>query len=287
MKNKNKFLPRTLVSDIEFEGNGIHTNKRCKVRVVPFSECENMRSSENLVVNFISDGIKIDADVKNVVDTRNCTVLGSNKIRISTVEHFMSAVYGLGISGLNVYVYGQELPGFDGSAKEFVRGFKKVGFRNSVIEGRIWRIKRELNFELKNSKYRVVPAKNFQVYCEVDYDIIGKQRFELEVTSESYSKEISLAKTFCYYRDVEKLREMGLGKGGTLENVVVIGDKGIINKEVLSYGESEIVRHKILDFIGDFALLGIRVNGRVEVFNPSHYTNIEFVKYLKQFLLEE
>jgi UDP-3-O-[3-hydroxymyristoyl] N-acetylglucosamine deacetylase len=267
------FCSKTIKNNLKFCGKGLHTGEYSEIILEP--------AKENSGINFFVNNQKIFCCIENVVGTKNCTVLGSGKTKIFTVEHLLSAIYGTEITDLNIYVSGIEIPALDGSAKEFVEGFYDVGLENLNCKKEKVVIDKEINFKLQNTEYKVSPNKNFCISCEVEYNIIGKQSLELEVSAESYKKEISLAKTFCFYSDIEKLQSLGLGKGGSWENVLIIGNNGVINKHQLSY-ETEFVRHKILDFLGDFSLLNRYLCGKIEIFYPNHYTNYEFVKYLKQ-----
>lgn len=266
------FYSKTLKDKLKFCGRGLHTGEYSEVILEP--------SKKNTGINFFLNNKKISASVENVVSTQNCTVLGTDGEKIFTVEHLLSAIYGTEITDLNIYVSGNEIPSLDGSAKEFVLGFYNVGFEILDYKKEKFFVNKEINFEINGSKYIILPGNNFSLYCEIEYRIVGKQSFNLELNPDVYREEISFAKTFCFYSDVEKLRSLGLGKGGSLENVLVIGDEGVINKDKMCY-ENELVRHKILDFLGDFSLLNKYFFCRINVYNPSHKSNYEFVKYLK------
>ncbi len=266
------FCSKTLKEKVKFCGNGLHTGQYCEVVLEP--------AKEGTGINFFVDGQKIYSCIENVLSTQNCTVIGSGKTKIFTVEHLLSAIYGTEITDLNIYVYGIEIPVLDGSSKEFVLRFYDVGFEILNLKRSKTIIDKEIDFEIKTTKYKVSPYENFRIYCEVEYKIIGKQSLELNISSETYKDEISYAKTFCFFSDIEKIKSLGLGKGGSLENVLVIGDAGVINENRMYY-KDEFVRHKILDFLGDFSLLNKYFCCKIHVSNPNHYANYEFVRYLK------
>ena len=250
----------------------MHTGEHSEVILEPVKELTG--------INFFVHETKIPVSVDNVVSTQNCTAIGTKDIKVFTIEHLLSAIFGLEITDLNIKIKGQEIPAYDGSAKEFVAGINKVGFDELNFQRELIFIKEEIDYKINDSYYEMCPSNNFELLCKVNYDVVGEQFIELKLDSFVYEKEISAAKTFCYYKDIEKIRAKGLGKGGSLDNVLIIGEKEIMNKEKMSY-KDEIVRHKILDFLGDFSLLNKHLCCKINISNPSHYTNYEFIKYLK------
>lgn len=265
---------KTIKDVIKISGIGLHTGKTIELILEP---TENFSG-----INFFINNEKISANVDNVIDTQRCTVLGKNGEKIFTVEHLLSALYGLRITDLNIYVSNSEIPCFDGSAKVFVENIIEVGIIENQVDNSILKLDVEDTVNFNSSRYEIYPEKKFILSCGISYPntIVGEQKFELVLTPESYIKEIANAKTFCFLKDVEKIKSSGMGQGGSLENVIVVGEKEILNPEKMFY-RNEFVRHKILDFIGDLSLIGRQVIGKINFFSSSHYSNIEFVKWLK------
>ncbi len=265
---------RTIKDKIKFSGKGLHTGSLSEVVLEPEKEFSG--------INFFINGKKIPAEVEYVVSTQNCTVLGNNSEKVYTVEHLLSSLYGLGITDINIYVFGDEIPSFDGSAKMFVDMILNTGFYEKEL-CKSWEeicFDKEIEFKIEDSSYKIFPSLKPIISCEIKLDKIGFQSKEIFFSKENYVTEISSAKTYCYLSDVEKIRSLGLGKGGSLKNVIVIGDTGPLNPEIMSF-QDEFVRHKILDFIGDFCLYRKKFFGKIQLFSPNHRSNIKFIKFLK------
>lgn len=268
---------RTIKNKVEFEGIGIHSGRKSKIIVEPAKEYSG--------VNFWIGGIKIPAELGYVIDTTRATVLGNNNFQIFTVEHLLSSIYGLVITDLNIYVLGDEIPIYDGSAKFFVETFLDAGLIETRKINEI-NVKEKFEFNVNNSKYIILPSDNFEIECEIyskESSFLNGQKFCLEFSPENYIKEISYAKTYCFLKDVPKIQSSGYGLGGGSENTIVINDDKIINPEILTY-KNECARHKILDFLGDFFLLNMYVKVKIKIINPGHYCNFEFCKKMKKFL---
>ncbi len=269
---------KTTKDKVKFSGVGLHTGTKAEIVIEPSFDIPPQ-------IKFFLNTCKIVAEVKNVVDTYRCTVLGINGERIYTTEHLLSALYGLGITNINIFVYGCEIPSFDGSAKMFVEKFLDVGLQEISCDEKMLPktvvVDKEIEFSLNHAKYKVYPNKNLEISCTINYPNtpIGTQKIQLVITPEIYTKEIANAKTFCFLKDVEEIWSKGLGRGGSLENVIVVDENKILNPEKMSY-QDEFVRHKLLDFIGDLSLLARDIRAKIETFSPSHFSNIEFVKYL-------
>jgi UDP-3-O-acyl N-acetylglucosamine deacetylase len=180
-----------------------------------------------------------------------------------------------------VGITGQEVPFTDGSAEPIVKVMKEAGIVEQGKARRYLDIEGAIVFREDGVEITGLPSEELRITFFVDYPgtIIGKQAAHFEVNEETFSREIAPARTFCFLRDIEMLREKGLIKGGSLEHSIVIGDEGIINEEQLRY-EDEFVRHKVLDFMGDLNLLGRRLRGHIISNKSGHLSNIKFVKKL-------
>lgn len=236
----------TLREPFAFEGVGLHTGVPCRVEVVPAPVDSGLR--------FVANGIEIPAVAEYVVETARATVVGKNGVTISTVEHLLAAIFGMGIANATIRVEGPEIPVADGSAKLFVEAIRHAGIvRQSEVLPRF--IPLSPAFVRDGDRAVIVlPAKQFRVRFLADFaPPIGTQYFDREISPETFSEEIASARTFGYLHEVEALLERGLAKGGTLENALVFAPDGPMQE---MRWENEPVRHKVLDLLGDFALLG-------------------------------
>ena len=266
---------KKLSSQIEFESIGIHTGELSRIVLKPNEKISNIK--------FVINRESITPDLKNVIDTTQATSLGNKKMKILTVEHLLSTIYCLYLAGIEIDVYGDEIPIMDGSAGTFVEKIISCGIVNSQNEIKFVAIDKHIKLSINNSSYEVVPSEKFIVNCKI---LTSKSKFfnnkeiSIEITPENFVSQIAYAKTFCLLGDVEKIHSKGLGRGGNLNNVIIIDDDKILNPEIVKYKDDEPIRHKILDFLGDLSLTNLYFHAEFKIINPSHYTNIEFCKYL-------
>jgi UDP-3-O-[3-hydroxymyristoyl] N-acetylglucosamine deacetylase len=250
-KRSNESRPRahyqtTLREAFAFEGVGLHSGTAARVEVRPAAPGTGIR--------FLAGGVTIPALAENVVETARATVVGYAGVTISTVEHLLAAIFASGISNADIAVDGPEIPVQDGSAKSFAEAVGRAGI---VAQGEI----RPQYVPVSASFVRdgdrtiaILPASRFRVKFVADFaPPIGTQYFDSEITPEIFAREIAPARTFGYLHEVEALRERGLARGGTLENALVFAPEGPLRP---MRWENEPVRHKVLDLLGDFALLG-------------------------------
>jgi len=238
----------TLRDRIAFEGVGLHTGVPCKVEVLPAAPGTGLRFT------LADRGVSFPAHAEYVVETARATVIGTDAGTVSTVEHLLSAIFGMGVSNAQINVWGPEIPVEDGSAKRFADAIAAAGI---ATQGEV-RPRFVLSapfFARDNEKTLIaLPASTFRVKFMVDYpDPVGAHYFDSEITPEIYREEVAPARTFGYLHEVEALLKRGLAKGGTLENAVVFAPDGPM--QPLRW-PNETVRHKVLDLLGDFALLG-------------------------------
>ncbi len=237
----------TLRDAIAFEGAGLHTGMPARVRVLPAPAGHGLRFR-------LDDAVEFPARADFVVETVRATVLGAGGHRVSTVEHLLSALLGCGVDNALIDVHGPEIPVEDGSAKVFADAIDAVGLA-TLHEARIRWIPTEPRVFRDGDKLLIVaPASSFRVRMTVDYPApIGAQYVEAEITPEAYRREVAPNRTFGFLHEVEALVKRGLALGGTLENAVVFGPDGPLAP---LRAPNEPARHKILDLVGDFALLG-------------------------------
>jgi UDP-3-O-[3-hydroxymyristoyl] N-acetylglucosamine deacetylase len=237
----------TLRDALAFEGVGLHTGAPSRVRLIPAPAGTGLRFRLNDAVEFPARG-------EYVVETVRATVLGCGEHRVSTVEHVLSALLGCGVDNVVIAVDGPEIPVEDGSAKVFADAIESVGLR-TLPQARVrWLPTKPHVFRDGEKLLVVVPAASFRVRMTVDYPApIGAQYVETEIEPETYRAEIAPARTFGYRHEVEALRARGLAQGGTLDNAVVFDTDGPM---MPLRAPNEPARHKVLDLVGDFALLG-------------------------------
>ncbi len=264
------FRQRTLRDDVGCTGIGLHSGEKVRLTIRP--------APPDTGIKFIRRDIAgypiIDAHFDNVTDTNLSTTISNNGYRVSTIEHLMAAFFGLGIDNARVELDGPEVPAMDGSSAPFIFLLKSVGIKEQAEPKRFIVIKRAFKLEDGNKSIKVSPSKELKITYTIDFHhpMLRNQTYELSFSGKDFIEEISRARTFGFLKDVRILRENGLAMGGSLDNAIVIDDFKIINEDGLRY-QDEFVRHKILDFIGDLAILGSPVIGHFEVQKSGHFLN--------------
>jgi UDP-3-O-[3-hydroxymyristoyl] N-acetylglucosamine deacetylase len=261
----------TLREEIAFEGVGLHTGAPARVRVLPAPAGHGLRFR-------LDDAVEFPARADYVVDTVRCTVVGAEGFRVSTVEHLLSALLGCGVDNALIAVDGPEIPVADGSAKVFADAIGVAGL-TTLHDARVRWIPTEPRVFRDNEKLLIVtPASSFRVRMTIDYPApVGAQYVEVEVTPDGYRAEIAPNRTFGFLHELEALVKRGLAQGGTLENAVVLGPDGPLAP---LRSPTEAARHKILDLIGDFALLGAYPQCEVIAIKSGHKLHCTAVREL-------
>jgi len=237
----------TLRAPITFEGVGLHTGADVRVEVRPAAVGSG-------IVFVLDDDIRVPAVAENVVDTSRATVIGGKGKSVSTVEHLLSALFGMGVSNAEITVWGPEIPVTDGSGKMFADAIARVGLEGQDAARAMMRLERAFEMRTGDRAVIVLPADAFRVRFLADFPApVGTQYFDSEITPAVYFEEICAARTFGYLHEVEALLARGLARGGSLDNAVVFDERGPM--QPLRW-PNEVVRHKVLDLLGDFALLG-------------------------------
>ena len=252
---------KTINKDITLKGIGLHTGLDVNLVIKP--------AEPNTGIIFKRIDLKnnniIIPNLFNVSSAIFCTTISNeNNVSVSTIEHLMGALYGMGIDNALIEIDNQEVPILDGSAKIYVEAINEVGIKNSDVPIKIIKIEKIIEFNDGEKTISIEPSKiSLDIDFELKYEnkLIGTQRNVVKVY-ESDLTDIYNSRTFCLYEDVEKLREMGLAKGGSLENAIVVKDNLIVNKEGLR-NEKEFVNHKILDCMGDLYLAGYKIIGKI------------------------
>ncbi len=264
----------TIQRVVTWSGIGLHSGNKVYLALRPAS------ANTGIIFDIHTpDGIRrVSPAPKAVATTVLATTLGSNGATVSTVEHLLASVLGLGIDNLIISVEGGEIPIMDGSAAAFLELFAEAGIRELPAPRKVMRISRPLELRDGEKYIRALPYAGFRVDCTIDFPhpTIGRERFSMEVTPENFTR-VANARTFGFFKDVEYLHSHGLARGGSLESVVVLDDNGVMNPEGLRY-KDEFVRHKVLDFIGDMAMLGMPIQGQFEICCSGHQLNNAFLR---------
>jgi UDP-3-O-[3-hydroxymyristoyl] N-acetylglucosamine deacetylase len=255
-------------------GRGLHFNRPCRVVIRPVEKASGLRFLHE------PSGIEIPAKADLVGDLSLSTTLVKDGLRFGTVEHLLAALAGLEIEHALIEVDSDELPILDGSAAPWVEAILAAGARNLPGARRFIKVLRPVEVTEDGRWMRVSPHAGLRIRYTIDFDhpAIGRQSRELSLDPEKFRRELSNARTFCMEQDVEFMRSRGLALGGSLENAVVFAAKGPLN-EALRY-EDEAVRHKMLDLMGDLALLGAPLLGLVEAHAAGHALHVSLVKAL-------
>ncbi len=258
----------TIAKKVHNVGIGLHKGEPIRLTLEPLEAGSG-------IVFYRSDlGVSFKAEPKNVINTQMATVVGNEKGYISTIEHLMSAINAYGIDNIRIIVDANEIPVMDGSSASFCMLLDEAGVRELDANKKALIIKRAVEVREGDKLVRLSPSKSpkFDYTIKFSHPLIGTQHHVFEFSKKSYVKEISRARTFGFLKDVQALRSMGLALGGSLENAVVIDENKILNPEGLRF-ENEFVRHKILDAIGDLALVGAPILGDYTAFAGSHDLN--------------
>lgn len=261
---------RTIKKVVSLDGIGLHSGKTVRVKLSPGAP------DSGIVFRAAPDGTIIPAAPESVVDSHYATTVGKNGSRIRTVEHLMAAAAGLGIDNLAVDVEGGEIPAGDGSAKPFVALLANAGRVDQAARRRPITVPYPVRVGSNGRWLQIVPADRFRISYTLDSDhpAIGTQTLTYVGSERSFIEEFAPARTYGFLEDLGPMRRNGLARGGSLDNAVVVGKHAVING--LRYRD-EFVRHKVLDLIGDLALLGRPVLGHVIARNAGHDVNFELV----------
>jgi UDP-3-O-[3-hydroxymyristoyl] N-acetylglucosamine deacetylase/3-hydroxyacyl-[acyl-carrier-protein] dehydratase len=274
-------MQQTLARETSISGRSLHTGEKCTITFFPAEEDSGIRFRRNDVPG----KPEIPADVQNVVaaDILRRTTIGNEAgVRIHTVEHILATLLGLGIDNARVELNRSEPPFVDGSARPYVEALQKAGVRAQSKPKRYHRLEKAIALRANGVEISAVPANELRVTFFVDFPgtIVGKQTAHFTITEETFSREIAPARTFCFLSEIEELQRQGLIKGGSISQAVVIGEKGILNSK-LRFAD-EIVRHKILDLLGDLCLLGAALKAHVIAHKSGHLANVAFVQKLRK-----
>jgi len=259
---------KTINENISFKGVGLHSGLEAILTIKP--------AEPNTGIIFKRIDIKenniVIPNIFNVSSAVFCTTISNDyNVSVSTIEHLMGALYGMGIDNALIEINNQEVPILDGSAKMFVEAISNIGIRNSETPIKVIKIEKKIEFTDGKKVITIEPSKiSLDIDFELKYEneLIGVQRNLVKVY-ESDLTDVYNSRTFCLFEDVKKLKEMGLAKGGSLQNAIVVKDKEILNEEGLR-NKKEFVNHKILDCMGDLYLTGYKIIGKIVCTQGGH-----------------
>ena len=274
-KKEMKQNQQTLKEPASCSGIGVHSGKTVHLTIRP--------APSNHGIRFVRTDLPghpgVTALFKNVVDTSLATVIGAEGCIVSTVEHLMAGLSGMSIDNAIVEVDAYELPIMDGSAGPFTKLIKKAGTRRQEGRKCFFKVNEPISLSENGKSVTVHPANAFKITCTIAFDhpLIGTQTFDSVINREIFEGEICSARTFGFLHEVEMMKRYGLARGGSLDNAVVIDGDRVLNEGGLRFPD-EFVRHKVLDCIGDFSLIGMPIMGHVVAEKSGHAFNHAFLE---------
>jgi UDP-3-O-acyl N-acetylglucosamine deacetylase len=264
----------TLGAEVQFKGKGLHTGAPVRLVLKPAL----LNSGVAFIRGDLAGSPRLRALASLVGATERGTVVEQGPASAATIEHLLSALYGLGVDNVECVLYGPEVPILDGSARLFVEALQRCGLAEQEGPRRILRVTTEAEISEAGKRILARPFDGLRLHCMVDYGHphLGRQELSLDLTPASYARELAPARTFCFQHEIEALQAHGLARGGDLENALVIGPEGLLNPP-LRFAD-EFVRHKLLDFMGDLSLAGSLVQGEFFMEKSGHTFNVKMVR---------
>ena len=261
----------TLARAVSANGVGLHSGQPCLIELTPAQSGEG-------VVFALEGAPAVTAVASHVVRWERCVALGNSAGSVYTVEHLLAALHGMGVHDVRIRVTGPEVPAMDGSAAGFVKLIEEAGLRPA---GRLRRyhLKSAVWVQEDGRLLIALPSNEFRISCVVDYPHphVGRQFASFRIDPATFRNEIAPARTFCFEEDIKELRAAGLGMGGSEKNVVVIGPRGYTSPLVFP---NEVVRHKVLDLVGDLSLVGAPFTADIVAVRPGHRLNVRLAREL-------
>ena len=269
-------MQTTLKNNILFSGVGIHNGRAVEMSIEP--------AEPNTGIIFkrvdLDKNNLIKAIIDNVEKSQLCTKITNNHgVSVSTIEHLMAAFSGLRIDNAIIKINSSELPAMDGSSHEYTKKIMKSGIESQNITRKYLKIIKEITVHDNHRFISITPANELTIDIEINYPntVIGNDKFSYKDSKEEFINNISKARTFAFYEDIQKMRTAGLAIGGSLNNAIVVDKFKIVNDSGLRI-DKEFTKHKALDCLGDFYLLGMPIIGKIECFAPGHKLNQKFIK---------
>ncbi len=268
---------KTIQKKVTLSGVGLHSGEQVQMILEPGVQDQGIRIFRTDIEKMPS----LSLDVHKVQATQMATTVGSEGFHVSTVEHCLAAVHGMGIDSLNIKVDGPEIPIMDGSSIEFMQVLKQAGLTELSAPKNFWKIEKPIAFTEEGKQAILLPYDGLRISCTIDFThpAIGEQYFDFEWTEDSFEAEIARARTFGFLHEVEWLKSQGLAKGGSLDNAIVLDKEAVLNPGGLRY-KDEFVRHKILDALGDLMTLGRPIQGHLILYKAGHDLMNKLIKKL-------
>jgi UDP-3-O-[3-hydroxymyristoyl] N-acetylglucosamine deacetylase len=266
---------RTLARTISCSGVGVHSGREVNLKMKPAPINHGIK----FIRTDLQDSPCISARFNRVVDTSLATVIGFEGFIVSTIEHLMASFAGLSVDNALVEIDAHEMPIMDGSAAPFTRLIQAAGIVEQDGPKCVFVIRKPITLEKDGKSVSIFPHPSYKITCSIEYDhpLIQSQTFSMEVTDRLFEQEICSARTFGFLHEVEYLKRVGLAKGGSLENAVVVDGDSVLNTGGLRF-QDEFVRHKLLDCIGDFSLLGLSIVGHIVTHKSGHAFHHAFLE---------
>jgi UDP-3-O-[3-hydroxymyristoyl] N-acetylglucosamine deacetylase len=265
---------KTINTKVSISGIGLHSGIYTKVELHP------AHAGSGITFVRADLGLRIPALQASTTALDHATTVGRDDVSVGTVEHLLSALMACGITDLDIHINGPEVPIIDGSALPFMHLIDAAGVRELASEVRVLRISEPIEVVDGNKSIRITPSNRLVIKYKIDFahPSIGKQALQFDVQHDNFLKKIAPARTFGFKHEVEKLRAAGLARGGSVENCIVLDDSGVMNGPLRF--RDEFVRHKVLDLIGDLALIGRPVVGEITAYKAGHALHSKFVEQI-------
>ncbi len=266
----------TFSKSIKTSGIGLHTGVDVNLKLKPAPP-----NTGFVFVRTDLDNFEIPASVEYISHCSYATTLLRKGVLLSTCEHLLSALCGAGVDNCFIELDNIEIPIMDGSSEDFLELFERAGIKSQNAPRRFLKILKKVELEQDDRKMSVEPSDKFEIDCTIDFKhpFIEKQTFHFEMNNGSFGKEIASARTFGFTEEIEMLRKANLALGGSLDNAIVLTPDGMLNENPLRFAD-EFVRHKILDIIGDFALLGMPILGKITAEKSGHSVHASMMSKL-------
>ena len=269
----------TIARPVTYSGVGLHSGNQCHMTFVPAAADTGIR----FVRTDLEGQPSIAVDPDHVVGVERGTTIGVNGAEVQTIEHVLAAIAARGIDNLVIELDSGEPPVADGSSLPFWKALEEAGMRELDAPRRTYRVEEPIFFEEGDVEITLLPSDRLQVSFSIDFDhpLVRHQFESFEITPETFEREIAPARTFGFLHEIEQLKAAGLIRGGNLRNAIVIGDDKILNEDHLRY-PTELVRHKILDLLGDMKVLNVDLKAHIIAHRSGHRTHLQLVRILKR-----
>jgi UDP-3-O-[3-hydroxymyristoyl] N-acetylglucosamine deacetylase len=266
----------TLAKSVSASGIGLHTGVEVAITLRPAPE-----NTGYIFVRTDLDNFELPASVEYISHCAYATTLMRRGVVLSTCEHLLSALRGSGVDNCFIDIDSIELPICDGSSEDFVALIERAGMVEQDASKRVFRVLKKVDLELGDRCMSIEPAENFEIDCMIDFPHpwINRQSYRFIMSSGSFGAQIASARTFGFTREIDALRKANLAQGGSLDNAIVLTEEGMLNETPLRF-DDEFVRHKILDIIGDLALLGMPIQARVTAQRSGHSVHAQLMSKL-------